>query len=140
MQAESEEAAKKQRLKEIEERERRAGGGADLKSPDANANTANSPLDETSRFLDLDDHGMLHGYDRPEPMAHILTEDGEPMLNPGWSRRFWLAEIYRPDALFSFSAELLTQVCTSLEFEMLHALLNKAVMNFQESLASPPPS
>ncbi|PPR05600.1 hypothetical protein CVT26_009121 [Gymnopilus dilepis] len=116
MQAESEEAAKKQRLKEIEERERRAGGGADLKSPDANAN---SPLDDTSRFLDLDDHGMLHGYDRPEPMAHILTEDGEPMLNP---------------------AELLTQVCTSLEFEMLHALLNKAVMNFQESLASPPPS
>lgn len=29
----------------------------------------------------------MHGYgpplDRPEPMEHMLTEDGEPMLNPG---------------------------------------------------------
>jgi len=37
--------------------------------------------------MDMSD-GMngLHGYGssltRPEPMEHILTEDGEPMLNP----------------------------------------------------------
>lgn len=35
-----------------------------------------------------DGMGGLHGYGslslrRPEPMEHILTEDGEPMLNPG---------------------------------------------------------
>ena len=40
---------------------------------------------------DLEDRlNGLHDYspslERPEPMEHILTEDGEPMLNPGASR------------------------------------------------------
>ena len=40
---------------------------------------------------DLEDRlSGLHDYspslERPEPMEHILTEDGEPMLNPGASR------------------------------------------------------
>ena len=39
---------------------------------------------------DLEDRlNGLHDYspslERPEPMEHILTEDGEPMLNPGAS-------------------------------------------------------
>lgn len=39
--------------------------------------------------MELDDVvDSLHDYvssplDRPEPMEHMLTEDGEPMLNPG---------------------------------------------------------
>jgi hypothetical protein len=38
--------------------------------------------DDISDNLDLNN---LHGYglDRPDEMEHILTEDGEPMLNPG---------------------------------------------------------
>lgn len=52
----------------------------------------------TSRSLDGDHMNnrdfedrlnCLHDYsptlERPEPMEHILTEDGEPMLNPGVS-------------------------------------------------------
>lgn len=56
----------------------------------------------------------LHDYssslERPEPMEHMLTEDGEPMLNPGESfckifpilvmLRIWITR----------TAELLTQV------------------------------
>jgi hypothetical protein len=46
---------------------------------------------------DLEDRlNGLHNYspslERPEPMEHILTEDGEPMLNPGASLQlslFW---------------------------------------------------
>ena len=44
-------------------------------------------LENTDRSSGLNDSSGLHGYgpplDRPEPMEHILTEDGEPMLNPG---------------------------------------------------------
>lgn len=43
-------------------------------------------LENTDRTSGLNDLNGLHGYgpplDRPEPMEHILTEDGEPMLNP----------------------------------------------------------
>jgi len=38
-------------------------------------------------------HTPLH-LDRPEPMEHILTEDGEPMLNPGSSRVVSLKNLY----------------------------------------------
>ena len=45
---------------------------------------------------DLEDRlNGLHDYspslERPEPMEHILTEDGEPMLNPGAPLRFFLS-------------------------------------------------
>lgn len=45
--------------------------------------------EEEQRLL-LEQEEMDGGYDsmslrRPEPMEHILTEDGEPMLNPGAS-------------------------------------------------------
>jgi hypothetical protein len=44
---------------------------------------------------DLEDRlNGLHDYspslERPEPMEHILTEDGEPMLNPGASLQLFL--------------------------------------------------
>ncbi|KAF8893673.1 hypothetical protein CPB84DRAFT_1309415 [Gymnopilus junonius] len=77
MQAESEEAAKKQRLKELEERERLIGGGIRSESAHSDRASMSSPLS----FAGLE-AGLLHRYTRPEPMEHILTEDGEPMLNP----------------------------------------------------------
>jgi hypothetical protein len=45
---------------------------------------------------DLEDRlNGLHDYspslERPEPMEHILTEDGEPMLNPGGSESLQLS-------------------------------------------------
>ena len=43
--------------------------------------------ENTDRISGLTDLNGLHGYgpplDRTQPMEHILTEDGEPMLNPG---------------------------------------------------------
>jgi len=53
---------------------------------------------------------------RPEPMEPMLTEDGEPMLNP---------------------AELLTQVSSMSDSSQIGAILD---MLLQESLASPPAS
>lgn len=55
----------------------------------------------------------IHGYgrqlERPEPMEHMLTEDGEPMLNPGLFCRS--CSSYEPhDHLCALLAELLTQV------------------------------
>ena len=56
--------------------------------------TASGGLDEDHmNNQDLEDSlnrlKGLHDYspslERPEPMEHILTEDGEPMLNPGAS-------------------------------------------------------
>lgn len=45
--------------------------------------------DNTSTPQPPEENNTIHGYgrtlERPEPMAHMLTEDGEPMLNPGWS-------------------------------------------------------
>lgn len=42
-----------------------------------------------SRLVEEGQSNGLHGYgptlERPEPMEHMLTEDGEPMLNPGSS-------------------------------------------------------
>ena len=53
--------------------------------------TASRSLDgDHMNDRDLEDRlNGLHDYssslERPEPMEHILTEDGEPMLNPGAS-------------------------------------------------------
>ncbi|KDR85800.1 hypothetical protein GALMADRAFT_218883 [Galerina marginata CBS 339.88] len=89
LQAETEEAAKKQRMREmaeLEELQRRRSSG--MQSPDRLSDFDGTDRDssELSIGIGLDD-GLngLHGYSslkRPEPMEHILTEDGEPMLNP----------------------------------------------------------
>ena len=55
--------------------------------------TASGSLDGDHNHIndpDLEDRlNILHDYstslERPEPMEHMLTEDGEPMLNPGAS-------------------------------------------------------
>jgi hypothetical protein len=71
---------------------------------------------------------------RPEPMEPMLTEDGEPMLNPGMSTTLW--EWNATNFLTSI-AELLTQVSAISESHDIVAILD---MLLQESLASPPPS
>ena len=59
--------------------------------------TASRSLDgDRMNDRDLEDRlNGLHDYspslERPEPMEHILTEDGEPMLNPGASSRLFLS-------------------------------------------------
>jgi hypothetical protein len=64
-----------------------------------------------------DKTGGLPGYgtplQRPEPMEHMLTEDGEPMLNPGPSTIS--SEILTSNSILSI-AELLTQVSTSIAY------------------------
>jgi hypothetical protein len=70
-------------------------------------------------------------------MEHMLTEDGEPMLNPG-SFSFYCDS--KPNAYMYCKAELLTQVGNAMTaaepnvYDLMLDLLN------QESLASPPPS
>ena len=64
---------------------------------------------------DLEDRlNGLHDYspslDRPEPMEHVLTEDGEPMLNPGVSLYSSFPILLLLIALNDLTAELLTQV------------------------------
>ncbi|KAF8167288.1 hypothetical protein B0H34DRAFT_792030 [Crassisporium funariophilum] len=78
MQAESEEAAKKR------EEEEKVHGGYSRESQDMDEEDLRHSV---PRSLDLDDalnglHGYGSSFERPEPMEHMLTEDGEPMLNP----------------------------------------------------------
>jgi hypothetical protein len=72
---------------------------------------------------------------RPEPMEHMLTEDGEPMLNPGSSAILEMS-VWAKHCLVS-TAELLTQVSSPSDSHQIGAILD---MLLQESLASPPPS
>jgi hypothetical protein len=69
-------------------------------------------------------------------MEHMLTEDGEPMLNPG---SFYPFFFFRTSTLMCIcTAELLTQVGNALSavipdvYDLMLGILN------QESLASPP--
>jgi hypothetical protein len=70
-------------------------------------------------------------------MEHMLTEDGEPMLNPGM---FYSFVIRKSMFICICKAELLTQVGNAMTaaepnvYDLMLDLLN------QESLASPPPS
>jgi hypothetical protein len=79
-----------------------------------------------------------HSYERPPEMEHMLTEDGEPMLNPG---SFYSFFFFRTSTLMCIcTAELLTQVGNAFSaaipdvYDLMLGILN------QESLASPPPS
>ena len=82
--------------------------------------TTSQSLDEDHRIADnnrdLEDRlNSLHDYssslERPEPMEHMLTEDGEPMLNPGTSYyNSFLNLRCADDSVNNGTAELLTQV------------------------------
>ncbi|KAF5384806.1 hypothetical protein D9615_001091 [Tricholomella constricta] len=55
--------------------------------PDRSSTNASHENNDTARNLPIKDKShAMHGYglslERPEPMEHMLTEDGEPMLNP----------------------------------------------------------
>jgi len=86
--AESQEAAKKEKQQEkqrqlemeMEMHTHIAGSGHDELDDDDLMNT-NGELGMDNAMSGLHSYGSSLG--RPEPMEHILTEDGEPMLNPG---------------------------------------------------------
>lgn len=91
LQAESQEAAKKEKQQQAEKEKQRR---LDLEL-EMHIRSAGSSHDERDDGDSMHTHGELgmdnamsglHSYGsslgRPEPMEHILTEDGEPMLNP----------------------------------------------------------
>ena len=92
LQAESQEAAKKEKQQAEKEKQQRqleiememhthdAGSSHDERDDGDSMNT-NGELGMDSAMSGLHSYGSSLG--RPEPMDHILTEDGEPMLNPG---------------------------------------------------------
>lgn len=94
-------------------------------------------LDDDQEIENVDEHpnqfsvdnNALHAY---EPMEHMLTEDGEPMLNPGRSH-FFISLVLLMELVAL--AELLTQVgyCLTTHLHMTDCFT-------KESLASPPPS
>lgn len=93
LQAESQAAAKKEKQQAEIEKQRQlememememhthhAGSSHDERDNDDSMNT-NGELGMDNAMSGLHSYGSSLG--RPEPMEHILTEDGEPMLNPG---------------------------------------------------------
>lgn len=88
---------------------------------------------------DLEDRlNGLHDYspslERPEPMEHMLTEDGEPMLNPGAPLQLILAFLLMI-AKLSYSRVINPGKLSITQGAIL--ILNLFI---KESLASPPPS
>jgi len=86
-----------------------SSGGRDTAGPNPPHTTGKSPFAAPSSV-------QSQPVTRPEPMEPMLTENGEPMLNP---------------------AELLTQVSSISDSTQIGAILD---MLLQESLASPSPS
>ena len=97
LQAESQEAAKKEKQQAEKEKQRQLDMEMELEMEmEMHTHDPRSSHDEhddgdsmnTNGELGIDNAmSGLHSYGpslgRPEPMEHILTEDGEPMLNPG---------------------------------------------------------
>jgi hypothetical protein len=96
-----------------------AGGSIDERNELSRELTSSHDIESPELFYATQSPPHTHTFDRPPEMEHMLTEDGEPMLNP---------------------AELLTQVGNAMTaaepnvYDLMLDLLN------QESLASPPPS
>ncbi|OJA16887.1 hypothetical protein AZE42_08506 [Rhizopogon vesiculosus] len=113
-----------------------AGGSIDERNDVSAAGHDMEPSD--SVFFPSRSPPHTHSFERPPEMEHMLTEDGEPMLNPGLLDPFILSNV---DAHVSIcKAELLTQVGNAMTapvpnvYDLMLDILN------QESLASPPPS
>jgi hypothetical protein len=95
LQAESQEAAKKEKQQAEKEKQRQLEIEMEMEMEmhthdprsshderdDGDSITANGELGMDNAMSRLHSYGSSLG--RPEPMEHILTEDGEPMLNPG---------------------------------------------------------
>ena len=89
--AESQEAAKKEKQQAEKEKQRQLE--MEMEMHTHNAGSGHDERDDGDSMNTIGELGMnnamsgLHSYGsslgRPEPMDHILTEDGEPMLNPG---------------------------------------------------------
>jgi len=95
LQAESQEAAKKEKQQAEKDKQRQLEMEMEMEMEMHSHNSLSShdELDDDDSMNTNGGLGMdnamsgLHSYGsslgRPEPMEHILTEDGEPMLNPG---------------------------------------------------------
>jgi hypothetical protein len=110
------------------------GGGDLAQLPIPTTTTAKSPFAHQSPIPQP--QPLPRPGARPEPMEHMLTEDGEPMLNPGSLVILEMLAYVLNNCLVS-TAELLTQVSSTSDSSQIGAILD---MLLQESLASPPPS
>ena len=95
LQAESQEAAKKEKQQAEKEKQRQLEMEMEMEMEmhthdprsshdehdDGDSTNTNGELGIDNAMSGLHSYGPSLG--RPEPMEHILTEDGEPMLNPG---------------------------------------------------------
>jgi hypothetical protein len=79
--------------------------------------------DGDSDDLSYPDHVTASSH-RPEPMDHMLTEDGEPMLNPGSC----LPLFYEYVSVL-LSAELLTQVGIALIWASQRTITNSGLLH-----------
>jgi hypothetical protein len=90
LQAESQEAAKKGKEQAEKDKQRQLETEMDMHNDTTSSHDEGGGGDSMNMNGGLgveDAMSGLHSYGsslrRPEPMEHILTEDGEPMLNPG---------------------------------------------------------
>lgn len=112
-------------------------GGSIERNETSRELTSSHDIEPPELFYATQSPPHTHTFERPPEMEHMLTEDGEPMLNPG---SFYSVVIRKLMLICICKAELLTQVGSAMTaaesnvYDLMLDLLN------QESLASPPPS